>query len=148
MASKARKAAISDACCCFNLRRASRLVTQIYDETLRPSGIRATQFTLLAMVRGKGSLSVNELAELALTDRTTLTRNLRPLERDGLIETAPGDDQRVREISITAKGERVLGRALPLWERAQERVRARLGGANVERLVRDLRTAVAGLQSD
>ena len=139
-------APIAELCACFNLKRATRLVTQIYDEELRPSGLRNTQFTLLAFVRSQGPLSMNELAEFVLTDRTTLTRNLGPLERDGLVTSGPGEDQRFREIAITGKGRRVLEKALPLWERAQERVRRRLGARDMKRLVGELRATVDELR--
>lgn len=116
-----------DACVCFNLRRAARRVTQIYDRALQSSGLKITQFALLAVLNSGGPLSMRELARTMGTDRTTLTRNLRPLERRRLVRTAPGQDMRTRNISITAKGLRSLERALPLWKAVQSRVRATLG---------------------
>ncbi len=109
-------------CACFNLRKATRLATQLYDEKLRPVGLRATQFPLLVTIRLLGPVSVNELAEELVMDRTTLTRNLKPLERDGLIESRPGSDRRVREVLLSAHGHQVLKRAHPLWQEAQEEV--------------------------
>src|SRR5688572_31775668 len=79
-------------CTCFNLRKAARAVTQLYDDILRPSGLRATQFSLLMLIRGAGRLQLTELAEAAVMDRTTLKRNLALLEREGLVRIEPGDD--------------------------------------------------------
>ncbi len=135
------------ACACLNLRRASRMVTQLYDEALKPAGVRATQFPVLATIGSAGPISVNRLADRIVMDRTTLTRNLKPLERDGLIAVRPGDDLRVREVSLTAKGRKTLDRAYPLWERVQARLREKIGGSRVDRLLVDLQAAVKGLQS-
>src|SRR3954465_8869802 len=82
-------------CTCFNLRKASRAVTQLYDEFLRPSGLRATPFSLLMLIRGLGPLRITELAEEAVMDRTTLKRNLELLQREGLVHIASGEDARV-----------------------------------------------------
>ena len=135
------------ACACFNLRKATRMVTQLYDEALKPAGIRATQLTVLAATRSAGPISVNRLAERIVMDRTTLTRNLKPLERDGLLTVRPGDDLRVREVSLTAKGRKTLDRAIPLWERIQARLREQLGDARVDRLLVDLQATAEVLQS-
>ncbi len=134
------------ACACFSLRKATRMVTQLYDEALKPAGIRATQFMVLAATSSTGPISVNRLADRIVMDRTTLTRNLKPLERDGLIVVRPGDDLRVREVSLTAKGRKTLDRAYPLWERVQERLRRQLGDSLVNQLLVDLRSTVKGLQ--
>ena len=99
-------------CACFNLRKATRVVTQLYDEALKPAGLRSTQFAVLAATRALGPVSVNQLAEWIVMDRTTLTRNLKPLERDGLIAVRAGDDLRVRQVSLTAKGRKTLERKM------------------------------------
>ncbi len=135
------------ACACFNLRKATRMVTQLYDEALKPAGIRVTQFTVLSATRSAGPISVNRLADRIVMDRTTLTRNLKPLERDGLITMRPGDDLRVREVSLTAKGRKTLHRAYPLWKRVQTRLREQLGDSRVDRLLVDLQATVKGLQN-
>ena len=85
-------------CACFNLRKAARAVTQLYDDALRPAGILATQLPLLIATGRLERVTISQLAEAMVMDRTTLTRNLRPLERDGLVRTKPGKDRRVREI--------------------------------------------------
>lgn len=130
-------------CTCFNLRKAARAVTQMYDEFLRPSGVRATQFSLLMLVRGRGPIRISELAEEAVMDRTTLKRNLELLEREGLVRIRPGADARVREVSLTAAAEQRLADALPLWRRAQAHVTRELGPGRADRLLSDLAAAVS-----
>ena len=114
-------------CVCFNLRKAARAVTQSYDATLAPSGVRVTQFTVLVALSLSEQLSLSQIAERLVMDRTTLTRNLRPLERDGLVRTERGPDRRERYMRLTATGRRILDRALPLWRRAQVRVMETIG---------------------
>jgi DNA-binding MarR family transcriptional regulator len=114
-------------CVCFNLRKVARAVTQLYDEALRPAGLRATQFSLLVAVRRKGPVSVTHLAELTVMDRTTLTRNLELLQKQGLIEVVSGRDRRTRIVTITAQGNAALAEALPLWQKVQTHVVDTLG---------------------
>ena len=114
-------------CTCFNLRKASRVVTQYFDEALKPSGLLITQFTLLAAVATANTGTINELAEVMVMDRTTLTRNLKPLAREGWITIDPGQDQRTRVVSLTATGKAVLAAAQPLWQQAQQHIVAALG---------------------
>src|SRR5918911_2099329 len=92
-------------CACFNTRKASRALTQLYDDVLRPSGLRITQFTLLMVLRGYGPMSINNLAEATVTDRTTLTRNLAILEEQGLVRSQSGSDARVRIVELTKAGD-------------------------------------------
>jgi DNA-binding MarR family transcriptional regulator len=125
-------------CVCFNLRRATRVVTQLYDQALRDSGLRATQFSLLAALHIGPALSMNQLAELLGADRTTLTRNLRPLERQGLVASSVGADRRVREVSITEEGRLAFEEAITCWSRAQKLLRERLGEAGVHTLLDEL----------
>lgn len=114
-------------CACFSLRRAARAVTQLYDDALRPTGLRSTQFTLLALIIGHGSISVNELAAASVSDRTTLTRNLAVLERERLIIIRSGDDARTRIVELTVDGETIMATAMPLWRRAQATMTTRIG---------------------
>lgn len=118
---------IVSTCACFNLRKAARVITQHFDEILKPSGLLSTQFTILATVAVAKLATINELAEMLVMDRTTLTRNLKPLEREGWLKSEPGQDQRTRVISLTANGEATLAKALPLWEQAQSTVEETLG---------------------
>ena len=128
-------------CVCLNLRKATRSVTKLYDEALRPIGIRSTQLPLLvaALLR---SHTVTSLAEELALDRTTLSRNLPLLERKGWIEIAPGDDRRTREIRLTEEGRDVVRRAVPLWEGAQVRASEALDAMRVEQLLADLQSAL------
>jgi DNA-binding MarR family transcriptional regulator len=125
-------------CTCFNLRKAARAVTQMYDEFLRPSGLRSTQFSLLMLIRGMGPIRITDLSEKAVMDRTTLKRNVELLEREGLVRISPGEDARVREVSLTAAAEKRLSEAFPLWERAQAHVTGELGQGRADRLLADL----------
>jgi DNA-binding MarR family transcriptional regulator len=129
-------------CTCFNLRKAARAVTQMYDEFLRPSGIRCTQFSLLMLIRGMGPIRISDLAEKAVMDRTTLKRNLELLQQDGLVRVTAGADARVREVSLTAAAEKRLAEALPLWQRAQTHITAQLGATRSDRLLGDLAAAI------
>jgi DNA-binding MarR family transcriptional regulator len=133
---------VATSCACFSLRKATRVITQLYDDLLRPSGIRSTQLTLLALLAGHGPMRITELAEASVTDRTTLTRNLAVLEAEGLVRTSVGQDARVRLVEITPGGRERLASALPLWERAQALVAERLGETRVQRLRSDLAATV------
>jgi len=136
----AREAA--QGCLGFNVRRASRAVAQLYDRALEPCGIKGTQFSLLNAVYLMGSPTVNRLAEVLGMDRTTLSRNLGPLEREGLVESAAGDDRRMREIRLSATGLAVLGEALPRWRQAQQSLLEALGDRRAQRLLEDLATVI------
>ncbi len=125
-------------CVCFNLRKTARWITQLYDDALRPTGLRATQFSLLAATNHLGSATITQLADVMVMDRTTLTRNLKPLESQGYIRIHPGQDRRQREVTIRAAGHKVLRQAMPLWERAQKHVVACLGKDRTARLLDDL----------
>ena len=132
----------ASSCLCFYVRKSARAITQLYDDALRPTGLRATQFTLLFATRKLGPVTVNCLAETLVMDRTTLTRNLRPLEKEGLVQVLPGGDRREREITLTAAGQATLSQALPVWRRVQAQVRHRLGPSRVSRLLKELARTV------
>ena len=133
-------------CVCNALRMASRAVTQLYDDVLRPSGLRVTQFSILATLAGEGEANLRQLETALAIDQTTLTRSLNVLERDRLIERAPHPDARIKAMRLTAKGRRMLNVARPLWAKAQETVLRELGPtawADAERrLTRLLHVAV------
>jgi DNA-binding MarR family transcriptional regulator len=136
------RAATATRCVCFNLRKASRATTQIFDEALRPTGLRGTQFSLVAALRLAGPLAMRRLAEVTVTDRTTLTRNLRPLEREGLVRIERGTDRRERVVTLTRPGHAAFARAFPIWEQTQRRVAGEIGAARLERLLDDLLATV------
>jgi DNA-binding MarR family transcriptional regulator len=144
--SEQAKAAEIAACTCFNLRKATRAITQLYDDVLRPSGLRATQFSLLTVIWTMRKVSITRLAEEAVTDRTTLARNLDLLEKQGLVRIQAGEDARVREVSLTPAGRDRLAAAYPCWRQAQARVTKNLGAARVDRLRADLSATVAATQ--
>lgn len=125
-------------CTSFNLRKASRAVTQFYDDALRESGLKSTQFSLLAAAAQAGSLPISLLAAEMAMDRTTLTRNLKPLETAGLVAVTSGQDRRVRRVAATAEGEAVLARAIPAWRRAQTQMIDRLGDERWGEFLRQL----------
>jgi DNA-binding MarR family transcriptional regulator len=131
------------ACTCALLRRTARRLTQAYDQALRPTGLRVTQYSLLASLARGGGLSITELAALMVMDRTTLTRNLRPLERAGWVRIGAGGDQRSRAVDLTPGGRRVFERALPLWQEAERSFRRRMGRDEVKALCRLLEQARA-----
>ena len=115
-------------CACASLRRASRAVTHVYDEALRPSGIRITQFTLLQFLALAGRpLTQGTLGQLLALDSTTLSRTLKPLEAAGWIRSTAGPDGRERHVELAAGGRRILKRATPAWEAVQQRLRTALG---------------------
>lgn len=139
----ARPARPSDTPChCSTLRKASRHLTQIYDRELAPSGLRATQFSVLAMLGRAGPLAINELATRMVMDRTTMGRALRPLERDGLLAIVPGRDRRTRSLTLTEAGETRLVEARPLWLKAQGLFEHGYDGAAAIRLREDLRRVI------
>jgi DNA-binding MarR family transcriptional regulator len=114
-------------CTCFRMRGAARRVSQIYSRRLAPTGLKISQFSVLGFVAARGPIAIGELAELLNTDRTTLTRNLRPLLTSGFIERAVSGDRRRHELVATAAGRALFKRALPLWAEAEQEVRAAMG---------------------
>lgn len=114
-------------CMGMHVRRASRIMTQVYDAALRPVGLVLNQFTLLVSIHLLESTPITRLAQELFTDQTTLTRNLKLLEKRGLVAIEPGEDRRVKLVSLTAKGQVVLAQAFPLWEQAQAEVMQQFG---------------------
>jgi len=133
-------------CNCLALRQAARHVTQFYDQLLAPSGLRATQFAILARLKRRGPLTINALAREMVMDRTTLGRNILPLEREGLIAVATGqEDRRRKELGLTAAGAERLRAAVKGWEEAQVRFEGAFGPARAAEL-RSLLHAVAATE--
>ena len=132
-------------CHCQVLRRAARRISDMYDEMLAPTGLRATQFAILATLGASDGMSVNKLADKLDLDRTTTGKNLRPLERDGLVAVHVSDtDRRSRTIALTPVGQKKLGAAVPLWVEAQARFETRNG----QRKMRKLRSELGELRVD
>ncbi|HZQ01446.1 MAG TPA: MarR family winged helix-turn-helix transcriptional regulator [Reyranella sp.] len=126
-------------CTCFRVRGAARRVTQIYDRHLAETGLKISQFSLLGYIAAEGPVSIGRLSDLLATDRTTLTRNLRPLLAAGYVERAQSGDRRRHDFVATAAGRALFKRALPMWSAAEHEVRAALGA----RLTADLHGALA-----
>ena len=114
-------------CACFNVRKSARVLTQHYDAAMQSIDLRATQFTILGVLSAHSGITVTDLADCLMMDRTTLTRNLRPLETQGLVNTRPGDDKRTRLIDLSKKGKNKLEKAIPLWKQAQKQVTEHMG---------------------
>jgi DNA-binding MarR family transcriptional regulator len=131
-------------CNCFAVRSAARHVTQFYDQSLAPIGLRGTQFSILARLKRMGPLTINMLAEDMAMDRTTLGRNILPLERDGLIRIeAAASDRRAKELRLTEAGETRLQAAFQIWSQAQARFEATFGATRAAELRATLRAVVA-----
>ena len=132
-------------CTCFNLRKATRAVTQLFDEALKPCGLYATQFTLLAAVSSNENVAITELSKALVMDRTTLSRNLKPLQKSGWVEVLPGLDKRTKALSLTLSGKKVLKQAMIHWKEVQNEVVMTLGNGNWELLVDNLSSTVKKL---
>ena len=109
-------------CACLGARRASRAITQVFDEKLRPCGIRVTQLPVLVLLYSDPSTTMVRLSERLIMDRTSVTRLLKPLRASGLINVSKGKDKRTRVMSLTERGRQTLLDAIPLWESAQASV--------------------------
>lgn len=122
-------------CTCFRLQRLTRRVTAVYNRALAPTGMRVTQYSLLNNLRHAGPLPLTALAELLDMDRTTLSRNLRPLSDAGWVTVRPSaEDARVRMVGLTKAGESHLQAARAYWKRAQEEVKATIGADDLTQL--------------
>ena len=116
-------------CLCASLRRASRALTQLYEEELRPLGLRASQFTILQVLSLAGEVTQGELGRMLAMDSTTLTRTLAIMSRHGWITRRPGEDRRVTRIALAKAGKTQYERGLACWAKVQSVVRKRLGSA-------------------
>ena len=134
-------------CVCFNLRRVTRIVTQFFDAEMRRQGIRSTQGTLLAALHSIGTSTMAELSDVLGMERTTLLRNLRPLQRDGLVAAEGGGHGGRVELSITAKGRKQIEKLAPAWESAQRTAVQVLGEERWAALLTDLETVATALKN-
>ncbi len=121
-------------CTNLHLRQAARVVTDFYNSVMVSTGLHANQFSLLVPPYLNPGLTINQMADVTGLDRTTLARNLKLLEERGWIVVRSGEDQRTRQIQLTESGRQILLEALPLWEQAQEQVKAALGQEGVAQL--------------
>ena len=134
-------------CTCFRLRKLSRLMSQRYDRRLAEAGLNINQYSLLRRAGGEPR-GIGELAKKMGMDRTTLTRDLKPLIAAGWIAVKPGEDARRRVVTVTAAGTRAVAKARPLWLQAQHEIEAAIGDATTQRLHAQLDAALARLQTE
>jgi DNA-binding MarR family transcriptional regulator len=131
-------------CTCLAIRQAARHVTQFYDQHLAPCGLRTTQYSILARLRQEGRMTINRLAEVIVMDRTTLGRNILPLQRDGLIAATQGTvDRRSKELYLTDVGLERLSEARAYWAKAQAGFDAAFGSGQDSRLRALMRTVTS-----
>jgi len=133
-------------CTCANLRKAARVMTQRYNDALQSVNLRSTQFSILANLASHGDTPLTQLAELLVMDRTTLTRNLKPLLRRGLISSGHEEDQRVRKVSLTNEGRAVFENALPLWQQVQMEIAESLGERQWSEFMGNLKAVISAAQ--
>ena len=141
-----RKIARENPCLCFNIRKASRIITQIYDEALRGIGYTPSQIMILSSIQELHSANINELADAVCTDRTTLSRNLLPLKKDGLIKPCDCVDRRAKAIMLTDKGRKVLGVASDIWREKHESIEEAIGPQHMIRFIKDLNGILGVIQ--
>lgn len=134
-------------CHCLALRRATRAITNLYDAALAPTGLTVAQFAVLNGLRTLGSVGISTAAQAMQLDRTTLARNLGPLERGAMIRIGASEtDGRRRLIELTDRGRQAIRHALPAWQSAQTAIETRFGGARLallHKLLAELETAAA-----
>lgn len=130
---------VRDQCLCLHAQRAARVVARRFDEALRPLGLKSGQFSLLMSLNRPHPPTLGSVSELLAMDRTTLTANLKPLERDGLIEVRPDEkDRRARRLVLTEKGQSLLVSAVPVWARTHRAIESALAAGVPDRLRADL----------
>lgn len=133
-------------CTCLRLRKAARQVSQIYDQHLEPVGLTITQFGLLAHIKSHDGISIGALAGMLIMDPTTLTRNLRPIERRGLVVLEPDPrDRRARRLRLTGRGLQAYRDGKPAWAKAQRQVEQAFGAADTAALRASLDSMMARL---
>lgn len=133
---------IIEACACTGLRKATRAVTQAYDECLEPSGLRTTQLVTLLIIGREGPASITHLARALVMDSSTMTRTLKPLQQQGLIQRVGSAGQRRKMIALTDHGLAAIKRALPYWQRAQGAILGRFSASEQSALADLLEKAV------
>jgi DNA-binding MarR family transcriptional regulator len=141
---KDRRPPVETAMCnCLALRQAARHASQMYDRHLAPTGLKTTQYSILAKLDRLGPQSINALAAMMVMDRTTTTRAVRPLARDKLVAISPGADERTRIVRLTPAGEKRVKAAAARWRAAQEEFEAGYGADGAARLRKELARVVA-----
>jgi len=126
-------------CMAFNLKKTTRSVQNLFDNAFKSVGLEGTQYTVLAHVYISGPITLTKLADLMSLDRTTLGRNLKPLEKKGFISIKPGNDRRAKLIAISNHGKRVLSEAYPIWKEIHLRIKRMLGDKDFTSTIKSLR---------
>jgi DNA-binding MarR family transcriptional regulator len=134
----AKLAEMARTCACFNFRKASRSVTQLFDQILAPSGLRSTQLVILITAQLLGPSGIARLARELVMDRSTLTRNLKPLLTMGLLHLTKANGGKFKSVELTDAGRAALARAAPYWEHAQSHLVTRFGPEHWSRIMSDL----------
>src|SRR5919107_3858444 len=127
-----------DSCTCGELRKAARAVTLLYDNAYKSSGLLSTQLVVLDAICNNDSIRISDLAKQQGLDRTTLTRNLSVLERQGFIKISSGRDHRTRIVTVTQKGRSAVAKAIPLWIEVQRKVKQQMGEDTWHNLIQNL----------
>lgn len=136
---------VRDTCLCLYVQRAARAVARFFDEALKPLALTNGQFSLLMSLNRPDTASMREVCRVLVMDRTTLTANLKPLERRGLVRVMVDPaDRRSRRLTLTEEGRTLLAAAYPIWVEKHAELEGLLGGANADRLRADLRAISAG----
>lgn len=136
-------------CVCANLRKKTRLVTQFYDNLLQPTGLKVTQYSMLANIDLQQSVSISRLGEILLLDQTTITRNINLLKRNGYVDlTRDPQDARAKVITLTDKGVEKLNEATPIWQDIQERIINDIGLEKYNDFYETLKTIQKIIQSN
>ena len=133
-------------CTVFNLKRATRVVQSVFDNAFKSTGLEGTQYTVLSHIYVTEPISLTKLADLMDVDRTTLARNLAPLEKKGFVEIKSGSDKRAKLITTTDLGKEVLSKALPIWKETQEKIKDTLGNENWSSMISSLNGLVDNLK--
>src|SRR5689334_18515586 len=135
---------VRDTCLCLHLQRAARAVARRFDAALRPLGLTSGQFSLLMSLNRPEAASIGDVSALLAMDRTTLTANLKPLERRGLVRVTTDDtDKRTRRLTLTPAGRALLSTAVPVWRRTHGEIDRLLTESSPDRLRADLRALLS-----
>jgi DNA-binding MarR family transcriptional regulator len=135
------------ACACATARQVARVLTQLYDSRLRDVGMEAPQFALMMALDAHGPCSQGTLGRRHALDKTTVSRNLKLLERNGWIESSVASDRRERQLVLTAAGRKRLAAAKPVWKKAQNQLRSGMAAAQWDAMFRAFRTVTGTAQS-
>lgn len=141
-----RKISRDNPCLCFNIRKASRIITQVYEDSLRELGYTPSQIMILSGIRDLHSTTINELARALCTDRTTVSRNLRPLMKDGLIKPCDCADRRAKAVMLTEKGSAVFEEAAGIWYRQHQKISKAVGAQRMAKFLKEVNDILALVQ--